>query len=153
VVLRPSAVSESDFVVTADPDQHEGFVVRGARPERWVRQTNFDNAEAVGYLADRLARLGVEDALASAGARAGCPVTIGDVTFDWEPTTPAGAAAVRLGGRGTDWRLDSDERVRAAQRKAARRIRREPRLDAGESRVDAGEPRVDLGEPSADVEH
>ena len=41
------------------------------RPERWVRQTNFDNDEAVGYLADRLARLGVEDALAKAGAEPG----------------------------------------------------------------------------------
>jgi GTP-binding protein len=129
VVLRPSAVDESGFEVTADPDQSEGFIVRGIRPQRWVRQTNFDNAEAVGYLADRLARLGVEDALAAAGARAGCPVTIGDVTFDWEPSTPAGAAAVRLGGRGTDWRMGGDERVGAAQRKAARRIRREPVAD------------------------
>ncbi|MGH4008816.1 MAG: GTPase ObgE [Pseudonocardiaceae bacterium] len=129
VVLRPPAVDESGFEVAADPDQPEGFIVRGRRPERWVRQTNFDNAEAVGYLADRLARLGVEDALANAGARAGCPVTICDVTFDWEPSTPAGAAAVRLGGRGTDWRLDSDERVSTAQRKAARRTRREPAVD------------------------
>ncbi|MGH3920710.1 MAG: GTPase ObgE [Pseudonocardiaceae bacterium] len=129
VVLRPSAVDESGFEIAADPDQPEGFIVRGARPQRWVRQTNFDNAEAVGYLADRLARLGVEDALARAGARAGCPVTIGDVTFDWEPSTPAGAAAVRLGGRGTDWRLDDDERVSAAQRKAARSTRREPVAD------------------------
>ncbi|MGH3901731.1 MAG: GTPase ObgE [Pseudonocardiaceae bacterium] len=126
VVLRPSAVDESGFEVTTDPDRPEEFIIRGIRPQRWVRQTNFDNAEAVGYLADRLARLGVEDALAAAGARAGCPVTIGDVTFEWEPSTPAGAAAVRLGGRGTDWRLDSDERAGAAQRKAARRTRREP---------------------------
>jgi GTPase len=125
VVLRPRAVDESGFDVTADPDQPGGFIVRGERPERWVRQTNFDNAEAIGYLADRLARLGVEDALAAAGARAGCPVTIGHVTFDWEPSTPAGAAAIRLGGRGTDWRLDTDERASAAQRKAARRARRE----------------------------
>jgi Obg family GTPase CgtA-like protein len=29
--------------------------VRGEKPERWVRQTDFDNDEAVGYLADRLA--------------------------------------------------------------------------------------------------
>lgn len=124
VVLRPTAVDESGFDVTADPDQAGGFIVRGGRPERWVRQTNFDNAEAVGYLADRLARLGVEDALAAAGAQAGSPVTIGDVTFDWEPATPAGAAEVRLGGRGTDWRLDSDDRASAGQRKAARRARR-----------------------------
>ncbi|MDQ3760832.1 MAG: GTPase ObgE [Actinomycetota bacterium] len=126
VVLRPPGFDESGFEVTANPDRPGGFIVRGRRPERWVRQTNFDNAEAVGYLADRLARLGVEDALADAGARAGCPVTIGGVTFDWEPSTPAGAAAVRLGGRGTDWRLDSDDRASAAQRKAARRARREP---------------------------
>ena len=126
VVLRPTAVDEQGFEVTADPDRPEGFIVRGGRPERWIRQTNFDNAEAVGYLADRLARLGVEDALAGAGARAGCPVTIGHVTFDWEPSTPAGGGAIRLGGRGTDWRLDSDQRIGAGQRKAARRVRREP---------------------------
>ena len=30
----------------------------GGKPERWVRQTDFSNDEAVGYLADRLARLG-----------------------------------------------------------------------------------------------
>ncbi|HET9253723.1 MAG TPA: GTPase ObgE [Pseudonocardiaceae bacterium] len=129
VVLRPAAVDESRFDVLPDPDRPEGFIVRGARPQRWVRQTNFDNAEAVGYLADRLARLGVEEALAGAGARAGCPVTIGDVTFDWEPATPAGAA-VRLSGRGTDWRLDHDDRVSAAQRKATRQARREPAADA-----------------------
>jgi GTPase len=129
VVLRPTAVDESGFDVLPDPDRPEGFIVRGARPQRWVRQTNFDNAEAIGYLADRLARLGVEEALASAGAQAGCPVTIGDVTFDWEPATPAGAT-VRLSGRGTDWRLDHDERTRAAQRKAARHARREPVGDA-----------------------
>ena len=39
--------------------------------ERWVRQTDFANDEAVGYLADRLARLGVEEALARPGRRAG----------------------------------------------------------------------------------
>ena len=31
---------------------------RGRKPTRWVRQTDFANDEAVGYLADRLARLG-----------------------------------------------------------------------------------------------
>lgn len=129
VVLRPTAVDECGFDVLPDPDRPEGFIVRGVRPQRWVRQTNFDNAEAIGYLADRLARLGVEEALAGAGARAGCPVTIGDVTFDWEPATPAGAA-VRPSVRGTDWRLDHDERTSAAQRKAAWRARREPVGDA-----------------------
>ncbi|MGV0802357.1 Obg family GTPase CgtA, partial [Mycolicibacterium elephantis] len=93
------------------------------RPERWVNQTNFDNDEAVGYLADRLARLGVEEELLRLGARPGCAVTIGDVTFDWEPQTPAGVD-VPLSGRGTDARLEQTERVSAAERKAARRERR-----------------------------
>ncbi|MGV0802356.1 Obg family GTPase CgtA, partial [Mycolicibacterium elephantis] len=93
------------------------------RPERWVTQTNFDNDEAVGYLADRLARLGVEEELLRLGARPGCAVTIGDVTFDWEPQTPAGVD-VPLSGRGTDARLEQTERVSAAERKAARRERR-----------------------------
>jgi GTP-binding protein len=68
----------------------------------------------------------VEDALAGAGAVPGSAVTIGGVTFDWEPSTPAGAGAVRMGGRGTDWRLDADERIGASERKAARRARRAP---------------------------
>ena len=110
VVLRPTAVDDAGFTVAPDPELPGGFIVRGARPERWIRQTNFDNDEAVGYLGDRLARLGVEEALAAAGAVPGCPVTIGDVTFDWEPSTPAGVA-VLLSGRGTDRRLEQSSRA------------------------------------------
>lgn len=66
------------------------YVVQGIKPERWVRQTNFSNAEAIGYLADRLARLGVEKELFKLGARGGSEVQIGlgedAVSFDWEPT-------------------------------------------------------------------
>ena len=47
-------------------------------PSAGSRQTNFDNDEAVGYLADRLARLGVEEELLRLGAKPGCAVTIGD---------------------------------------------------------------------------
>ena len=101
VVLRPRAVDDAGFTVTATDD---GFVVRGEKPERWVRQTNFDNDEAVGYLADRLARIGVEGELQRLGAEPGAAVTIGDWTFDWEPSTEAGYLP---GPRGTDRRLDS----------------------------------------------
>ena len=80
------------------------FLVLGAKPTRWVAQTDFSNDEAVGYLADRLARLGVEDALVAAGARAGDEVVVGDVVFDWEPSVQAGAE--RLGPRGSDPRLE-----------------------------------------------
>jgi GTP-binding protein len=98
-------------------------VVRGRRPERWIAQTSFDNDEAVGYLGDRLARLGVEDELMRLGARPGCAVTIGDVTFDWEPATPSGIDTL-LTRRGTDARLENTDRVRADERKAARKQRR-----------------------------
>jgi GTPase len=125
LVLRPTAVDETGFTVGPDPALPGGFVVRGERPERWVRQTNFGNAEAVGYLADRLARLGVEDELARIGARPGSPVTIGNVTFDWEPSTPAGGR-VALSTRGSDPRLDQSDRTSAAARKAARTARRAP---------------------------
>ncbi|MFC5287477.1 GTPase ObgE [Actinokineospora guangxiensis] len=122
-VLRPVAVDDAGFTIEEDRSTEGAFTVRGERPERWVRQTNFDNAEAIGYLADRLARLGVEEALAKAGARPGCPVTIGNMTFDWEPSTPAGIAMTMF-SRGSDPRLEQDDRVGAAERKRARRARR-----------------------------
>lgn len=121
-VLRPIPVDKTSFSV--EPDGQGGFLVRGTRPERWIAQTNFDNDEAVGYLADRLARLGVEDQLLKLGAKPGCAVTIADVTFDWEPQTPAGVD-VMMTGRGTDIRLDRSDRVGAPERKVARRRRRQ----------------------------
>lgn len=127
-VIRPIPVDETGF--TVEPDGQGGFVVRGVRPERWVAQTDFDNDEAIGYLGDRLARLGVEDELLKLGAKPGCEVTIGDVTFEWEPQTPAGVDVV-LSGRGTDARLEQTDRVGAAERKAARKERRRPSGDDG----------------------
>jgi GTPase len=107
VVIRPAAVKETGFEVVRMPDG--AFLVRGDKPVRWVRQTDFGNDEAVGYLADRLARLGVEQALAEAGARPGDTVLIGDtddaVVFDWDPTLSAGRGHA-AGPRGTDWRLE-----------------------------------------------
>ncbi len=127
IVLRPRATDDPGFVV--EP-AGAGFVVRGEKPERWVRQTEFTNDEAVGYLGDRLARLGVEAALAAAGAEPGAEVTIGDVTFDWEPTTAAGVAVTRA-ARGTDVRLDRSTRVGADVRREAKRARRRPGEDDG----------------------
>ncbi len=108
-------MNESGFTVESDGDG--GFEVHGVRPERWVAQTDFTNDEAVGYLGDRLARLGVEDELLKLGARPGCAVTIGDMTFDWEPQTPAGVD-LPMSGRGTDTRLEQTDRVGADERKA-----------------------------------
>jgi GTP-binding protein len=104
-VLRPRPADDAGFSVESES---EGFRVRGERPERWVRQTDFSNDEAVGYLADRLARLGVEQRLIELGAEPGVTVLIGGddaVVFDWEPTLAAGADS-RLGRRGSDIRLE-----------------------------------------------
>lgn len=123
IVLRPKAVGGAEFTIEPDPETEDGYLVRGRKPERWIAQTDFDNDEAVGYLADRLARLGVEDELARQGAVPGSPVTIGEVTFDWEPSTPAGVA-MTMYARGGDPRLeDPAQRPDAAQRKRAKRRR------------------------------
>ncbi|MET8199740.1 GTPase ObgE [Micromonospora taraxaci] len=122
IVIRPIAVDDAGFTITAEADG--SFTVRGIRPERWVKQTNFDNDEAIGYLADRLARLGVEDKLAKAGAQPGDLVRIGEREFDWQPTLFAGVEFVP-GNRGTDVRLEEkSNRASAADRLAARKARR-----------------------------
>jgi GTPase len=89
------------FSLIASKQEESGFVFRkesisgadvyrilGSKPERWVAQTDFSNAEAVGYLGERLQKLGVEDELLKAGAIGGSTVIIGEgngVVFDWEP--------------------------------------------------------------------
>src|ERR1700757_4281556 len=82
----------------------DSFLIKGEKPWRWVQQTDFGNDEAVGYLADRLARLGVEEALAEAGAEPGAEVLIGDpddaVVFDWDPAAPMASGASGPGKRG-----------------------------------------------------
>jgi GTP-binding protein len=107
VVIRPPAVQETGFEVVRTDDG--AYLIRGDKPVRWVNQTDFSNDEAVGYLADRLARLGVEQALAKAGAEAGDTVLIGDlddaVVFDWDPELPAGGGHAP-GPRGSDYRLE-----------------------------------------------
>lgn len=134
IVIRPRAVDDAGFTVTLEDDGI--YRVRGEKPERWVRQTDFNNDEAVGYLADRLNRLGVEDSLMKAGARAGDGVAIGAednaVVFDWEPTVSAGAEM--LGRRGEDHRLE--EPRPAAQRRRDRDAER----DDAEKEYDGFDP-------------
>ncbi|HEY6597385.1 MAG TPA: GTPase ObgE [Asanoa sp.] len=123
IVLRPQAVDDAGFTIEEAPDGV--YVVRGARPERWVLQTNFDNDEAVGYLADRLARLGVEEKLAKAGAVEGSLVRIGGREFDWQPALFPDATPLPGARRGTDPRLEEQlTRPSAAERLEARKARR-----------------------------
>ena len=105
LVIRPEPVAGPDFeLVRMGPNS---FLIRGQKPARWILQTDFSNDEAVGYLADRLAKLGVEEALAEAGADPGAEVLIGEeddaVVFDWDPKQPSPTA---FGPRGTDPRLE-----------------------------------------------
>lgn len=133
-VIRPKAVGARDAITITrlEMDGQPLFQVRGTKPERWVKQTDFANDEAVGYLADRLAAAGVEDELMKAGAVAGDAVVIGDadtgVLFDWEPTLTTGPEL--LGGRGTDGRLEQSSRP-------TRRERRERYFEAMDAKAAA----------------
>ncbi|TPF92748.1 GTPase ObgE [Bifidobacterium sp. UTBIF-78] len=113
------------------------FEVLGTKPERWVVQTNFDNDEAVGYLADRLAKLGVEDELRRKGARPGDNIRIGRgnnaVDFDWDPTISAGAEMLdgsNLGARGKDLRLEEQDPRSRRRSNSERRAQYHEMMDA-----------------------
>jgi len=129
-VIRPPASSGPDFTVRR---QGEGWRVLGGKPERWVRQTDFSNDEAVGYLGDRLARLGVEEELFRAGAVAGSEVLIGPgenaVVFDWEPTM-VGGAELLAGPRGSDLRLDESRRPTRDAKREQHSARMDAKADA-----------------------
>ncbi|MBO9578896.1 MAG: GTPase ObgE [Microbacteriaceae bacterium] len=109
IVIRPRAVDAKDFEIKVEGGTTTLYRILGAKPERWVAQTDFDNDEAVGYLADRLAKLGVEEELFRLGATPGATVKIGrgprEVAFDWEPTLTSAAELV-ASPRGTDVRID-----------------------------------------------
>ena len=60
------------------------FVVRGRPAERAVAVTDITNPQALDYVQHRLRKLGVDKALARAGARDGDTVRIGGFSFDYE---------------------------------------------------------------------
>ncbi|MGM1016529.1 MAG: GTPase ObgE [Actinomycetota bacterium] len=118
VVIRPRG-SKKEFTVRVDGGTYGNvYHVLGEKPVRWVQQTDFQNEEAVGYLADRLERLGVEDELLRVGATPGATVVIGEdgIVFDWEPTMSS-AAELMTAPRGTDPRLDPNGRRTTSQRR------------------------------------
>jgi GTP-binding protein len=133
IVLRPTPVNQVDFTVTVEGGSYgDIYRIRGEKPERWVQQTDFRNDEAVGYLADRLAKLGVEDELFAKGAVAGATVIIGPgdgVVFDWEPTLTS-AAELLTAPRGTDPRLDALNRPTTSQRRQGYKERMDAKAEA-----------------------
>ena len=60
------------------------FVVRGRPAERAVAVNDLTNADALAYVQYRLKRIGVDRALARAGARPGDMVHVGGFTFTYE---------------------------------------------------------------------
>jgi GTP-binding protein len=88
ISLVPTGKTELHSIRVEGGDDHRVFRIIGSKPERWVAQTNFANDDAVAYLGERLAKLGIEDELLKLGARRGSTVIIGEtdgVVFDWEP--------------------------------------------------------------------
>lgn len=63
------------------------WVVSGKAAERAVNLDDLTVAEAADFAAKRLARIGVDDALAAAGAVAGDDVQIGDIVFTYQPAS------------------------------------------------------------------
>ncbi|WP_341999195.1 GTPase ObgE [Microbacterium sp. LWH7-1.2] len=119
IVIRPKG-SEKDFSVRVEGGTYGNiYRILGDKPLKWVQQTDFQNEEAVGYLGDRLEKLGVEDELFRAGATPGATVVIGEgdgIVFDWEPSISSNAELMTA-PRGTDPRLLRDNRRTTSERR------------------------------------
>lgn len=147
IVLRPGGTGGHGEEFTVK-ETGEGWRVRGTKPERWIRQTDFSNDEAVGFLADRLNRLGVEAKLVEMGAVEGDTVLIGpvdnSVVFDFKPGLDAGAE--NLSRRGEDDRFHdarpAARRRRAIQQALATKEEHETRADVAR-RLDVSLEEVD----------
>jgi GTP-binding protein len=119
VVIRPRR-SKKEFTIRVEGGTYGNiYRILGEKPVRWVQQTDFQNEEAVGYLADRLEKVGVEDELFRLGAVQGSTVVIGEgesIVFDWEPTMTS-AAELMTAPRGTDPRLAPNARRTTSERR------------------------------------
>ena len=146
VIRPPDATGGAEFTIK---ETGEGWRVRGMKPERWVRQTDFSNDEAVGFLADRLNRIGVEERLLALGAQEGDAVLIGPaenaVVFDFKPMVDPGAEI--LGRRGEDVRFE-ESRPAAQRRQAIHEAM--PERTEGETRADVARRRDETGGETGD---
>ncbi|MBM3671260.1 MAG: GTPase ObgE [Actinobacteria bacterium] len=78
VVLRPA---EDGFSLARDDDG--AWRVSGRAAERIVAMADLTNAEALSYVQHRFRRMGVERALAKAGAKEGDLVRVGEVELEY----------------------------------------------------------------------
>ncbi len=120
ISLLPKKKGETSFQIhVEDRGDEKIYRIVGAKPERWVAQTMFGNAEAVGYLSERLQKIGIEEALYKSGARRGSTVIIGSgngVVFDWDPLVSSvaelveGPGGVEASGAGNSRRTNEQRR-------------------------------------------
>ena len=78
VVLRPR---ESGYSVVRDDDG--AYRITGRAAERVVAMADLTNAEALAYVHERFRKMGVERALARAGAHEGDTVRIGEIELEY----------------------------------------------------------------------
>jgi GTP-binding protein len=98
ISLLPPKKDDSKYEIRTE-SQGEQIIYRivGPKPERWVAQCDFSNQDAVGYLGERLQKIGIEDELYKKGAKRGSTVIIGEqngVVFDWDPLVDSVAELV-----------------------------------------------------------
>ena len=98
ISLLPPKTDDSKYEIRTE-SQGENIIYRivGPKPERWVAQTDFSNQDAVGFLGERLQKIGIEDELYKKGAKRGSTVIIGEqngVVFDWDPLVDSVAELV-----------------------------------------------------------
>jgi GTPase len=98
ISLLPPKKDDSKYEIRTE-SQGENIIYRivGPKPERWVAQTDFSNQDAVGFLGERLQKIGIEDELYKKGAKRGSTVIIGEqngVVFDWDPLVDSVAELV-----------------------------------------------------------
>ncbi|MBW1640040.1 GTPase ObgE, partial [Microbacterium resistens] len=152
VVIRPRG-AERDFEIRVEGGSYGNvYRILGEKPVRWVQQTDFQNEEAVGYLADRLEKLGVEDELFRLGATAGSTVVIGpgdSIVFDWEPSISSAAELIGT-PRGLDPRFDPNTRRTTSQRREQYHERMDAKA-AARAELEA-ERRATKGVPTEDEE-
>jgi GTP-binding protein len=114
--LIPTKAEDSSYIVRKESISGEDvFRIIGSKPERWVAQTHFGNTEAVGYLAERLRKIGIEDELVRQGAKRGSTVIIGEqngVVFDWDPLIDSVAELADGIGLGEDEKRRTNEQRR-----------------------------------------